>query len=143
MDAQSRPGSGRHLAKKLFKQGLVPAILFKSGAKVGELLTVTSLQMEALVRVHGHTGAGSRVLTLNFDGGRQETVIAKQIMQHGVTRAVNNVCFMPCDDDTMVKVNVRRHMFVLFTPCLSHIEQPRRVCTVFSSSATHQAANSN
>jgi hypothetical protein len=53
-------------------------------------------------------GVGARMLTLNFEeGNRKETVIAKQVMQDAVTRAVENVTFMPCGPETEVKVVVR------------------------------------
>ena len=107
IDVRAREGTGKTKVKHLRAEGRVPGILFRSGDTQGELLSMPSTDIERLVRRHGHTGVGSRILTLNFEGGdRKQSVVAKQIMQDAVTRAVENVTFMPCEPDTVVKVNV-------------------------------------
>jgi len=52
-----------------------------------------------MIRRNGHTGAGARVLQLNFPGGRTESVIAKQIMQHGVTREAGGLLVLRTTTD--------------------------------------------
>ena len=103
-----REGGGKIFARHLKKEGRIPAILFRPGDTQGELLSLPLTDIERLIRRYGHTGVGSRMLTLNFEeGNRKETVVAKQIMQDAVTRDVENMTFMPCKPDTEVKVKVR------------------------------------
>lgn len=113
IDVRHRDGKKKIFVRHLRKEGRIPAILFRPGDEQGELLSLPSTDIERLVRRYGHTGVGARMLTLNFeDGNRKESVIAKQLMQDAVTRAVENVTFMPCGPDTDVRVTVRVGSFI-------------------------------
>jgi len=50
-------------------QGLLPAILFRPGAVAAELIAMKCKDFEGLMARHGLTGAGARVLQLNFPVG--------------------------------------------------------------------------
>lgn len=118
IDVRHRDGS-RPTRKRLRKEGRIPAILFRSGDEQGELLSLPLTDIERLVRKYGLTGVGARMLTLNFeDGTRKESVIAKQLMQDAVTRAVENMTFMPCGPETVVKVTVRVSSVIRACACV-------------------------
>lgn len=107
LDVFAREGAGKTVCRHLKRQGMVPGVFFRPGDESGELLSFASRDIERLVRKHGHTGVGARVLELNFaESGRTEPVVAKQLMLDPSTNLVENVNFMPCSPNTKVKVNV-------------------------------------
>jgi len=110
IDVRFRDGS-RNIVKHLRKDRRIPAILFGPGDNQGELLSLPLADIERQVRKYGIRGVGSKILTLRFEGGnRTETVIAKELTQDAGTRIVENVCFMPCGPETIVKIKVRGHL---------------------------------
>ena len=107
IDVRLRDTSGRIAAKKLRKEGRVPAILFRSGSRAGEHISLALKDIERLVTKHGHVGVGTRVLKMRLEGtDRAEDVIAKQVHLTMGTGVVENATFMPVEPTTEVNVDV-------------------------------------
>lgn len=99
--AQVRGGTGKGEARRLRRQGRVPAVAY------GSSLDTTPVSVDSLELYHAlHTGAGLNALIgLEFDGQTHLT-LARELQRHPVRRDIMHVDFVVIDRTRKVTVDV-------------------------------------
>lgn len=101
LEAQKRDGSGSSQAKRLRREGLIPANLI--GGSKSEPITIKNYDFDRLL------GSGLRKSTtveLSVDGGQAVTVLPKEVQRHPVSGQVLHVDFHRIQTGTKLKVAV-------------------------------------
>lgn len=103
--AETRPGTGKGEARRLRRDGRVPAITYGAG------ISPTPVSVDALALYHVlHTAAGENaVMNLEVDGDTH-LALARQIQRHPVRREVVHVDFVTVDRTVVVSVDVPLHL---------------------------------
>lgn len=105
LKVETRDDTGKAVAKKLRKEGLIPAVVYKGG-KDALSLKLAAGEMEKIL----HTKAGENVIiTLKISGpkaAKDKTVVVKEIQRDPVKDAILHVDFNEISLTDTLKVNV-------------------------------------
>ncbi|MBN1526625.1 MAG: 50S ribosomal protein L25 [Candidatus Omnitrophica bacterium] len=105
LKVETRDDTGKAVAKKLRKEGLIPAVVYRGG-KDAMNLKLPSGDMEKVL----HTKAGENVIiTLKVSGAKatkDKTVVVKEIQRDPVKDSILHVDFNEISLTEMIKVNV-------------------------------------
>lgn len=100
-----REATGKQVAKRLRREGLVPAVLYGRGAP--EVLTLAAV--DVLKVIHGHEGS-TALLNLKFEGGPgTRTAIIRDMQFDPVTERVIHVDLQEVRMDQAITVGVPIH----------------------------------
>jgi len=102
LDAKPRPESGKGPAKRLRREGQIPAIAY------GKDLAATSIAVspKALLKVLSSEHGINSVMQLDVDGGSPITVMLRDYAYHPVTRELLHADFIQIKLDEPVDVEV-------------------------------------
>lgn len=105
LKVETRDNAGKAVAKKLRREGLIPAVVYKGGKDALSLKLAVG-DMEKVL----HTKAGENVIiTLKISGdkaAKDKTVVVKEIQRDPVKDAILHVDFNEISLTEMLKVNV-------------------------------------
>ena len=102
---ERREGTGKSVAKRLRRDGKVPAILYGGSAAV----PITVSPRDVLRLIHGHEGS-TRLLTLTFDGSRESRMAIIRDMQFDpVSESLLHVDLQEVAMDRPITVSVAVH----------------------------------
>ncbi|MBI3991613.1 MAG: 50S ribosomal protein L25, partial [Candidatus Omnitrophica bacterium] len=105
LEANAREGCGKSLAKRLRKDGLIPAVIYGAGMK-NKILAINQKELSKVL----HTSAGENVLIslkiLNEEGGKKHTVMLKDIQHEPLHRNILHVDFNEISLTRLITVNV-------------------------------------
>ena len=103
--AHPRPGSGKSEARRLRREGRVPAVAY------GPDLKAIPLSVDARELYHAlHTDAGQNaILRLEFDG-RDQLALAREIQRHPVRRDIQHVDFVAISRTQKVTADIPIHL---------------------------------
>lgn len=102
LTAQPRAGSGKGEARKLRREGRVPAIAY--GADLDEPAAVSVDALELYRALTTHAGMNA-IITLELDGNRQ-LVMARELQRHPVKRHMIHADFVTVSRTVRVHVDV-------------------------------------
>lgn len=102
LEASPRPASGKSLAKRLRREGKIPAVAY------GKQLAATSLAVspKSLLKVLGSDHGQNSVLELVLDGGKPITAMIRDYSYHPVSRELLHADFIEIKLDHPVDVEV-------------------------------------
>ena len=106
LKAELRSGTGKTVAKDLRKRSLVPANVYKKGAKAAVNLQISIEELKEIL----HTKAGENVIiTLKISGDtgmKDKTVLIKEIQREPIKDGILHVDFHEISLTEALKVNV-------------------------------------
>ncbi len=102
--AESRSQSGSASAKKIRREGKVPAVIYGGGESV-ELVAIASNEVDKSLM---HEAVYSHVLDIKVDG-RTEKAILKDVQRHPAKSQVLHMDFLRVSEKDKVKVHVPLH----------------------------------
>ncbi len=102
LSATIRDGRGKGPARQLRMAGRVPAIVYGLGAD-NQAVDVDAHELDKIL--HSSTGVNS-IITLRFDGGDEQLVLARQITRHPVRTTLTHVDFIRVSADADVTADV-------------------------------------
>ena len=101
MPAQSRVDTGKGIARKLRKSGVVPASIYRAG-EVPTLITVDPIK---LTLAFERTGNPNLLVNLSVDGKSFQCLV-KEVQRHPVSGAIRHVDFYQVKNDESIVVDV-------------------------------------
>lgn len=106
-----RDSSGSTAAGRMRKEGRVPGIVFSQFGGDKVLVWLAARDVQRQLQLHNRSGFLSRTVELELhgeDGAVREKVVVlpKLVHKNAVTNVVENVTFMRCPPDAIVKVDV-------------------------------------
>lgn len=104
LNAIKRDTSKKSEAKRLRREGYIPAIMYHNG-KAGDAIAVTNAEYEALIRALKPGHLPTQKITLDFDGKTVDCVI-KEIQYHPTTYRILHLDFEQLDSNVQVNVKV-------------------------------------
>lgn len=105
LTAQPRAGGGKGEARRLRREGRVPAVAYGSG------LGATAVSVDALELYHAlRTDAGLNALIRLHIGGDVHLTLARELQRHPVRRDILHVDFVAVDRSRKVTVDVPIHL---------------------------------
>jgi len=102
LEAKPRPESGKGPAKRLRREGQIPAIAYGKNLPATALAVSPKVLLKALTSEHGRNS----VMQLDVDGGSSITVMLRDYAYHPVTRALLHADFIQIQLDEPVDVEV-------------------------------------
>lgn len=99
--ASARPDTGKGVARKLRREGLVPAVLYADGTESRPL----AVDPKALTDLFRHTRNRNTVVQLDFDGEKVEAIV-KEVQRHPVSRELRHVDFLRVTQGKIIEVMV-------------------------------------
>lgn len=102
LDATPRPESGKGPAKRLRREGQIPAVAYGKGLAATSIAISPKLLLKTLESEHGVNS----VMQLDVDGGSQITVMLRDYSYHPVTRELLHADFIQIKLDEPVEVEV-------------------------------------
>lgn len=102
LDATPRPESGKGPAKRLRREGKIPAVAYGNGLPATPIAVSPKLLLKTLEGEHGLNS----VMQLDFDGGEQITVMLQDYSYHPVSRALLHADFIQIKLNEPVEVEV-------------------------------------
>jgi len=99
-----RKDIGKNSAKKLQREGKIPAVLYSRG-QVGENLSIAERDFSALLR-EIKKGTLSTTILMLVDGQQERRVLVKDIQYHPTSYRVVHIDFEELHDDVRVNVKV-------------------------------------
>lgn len=104
LQAVKRTADKKSEAKKLRREGSIPAILYSKGDK-GEPVVIMESEFSALLRSLQPGSLSNTVLTLSLDG-KDRSVIVKGIQYHPTTYNVQHLDFEELHQDRKVRLRI-------------------------------------
>ena len=98
-------GTGKSAARKIRREGKVPAVVYGLGTDP-EPVAVPSRELQHIL--HG-TGGANTLISLDL-GGRQELVLARQVVRHPVRHTYVHLDFIRVRRDQAVSAEVPLHL---------------------------------
>ena len=102
LDASTRTGTGKGVARKIRRTGLVPASIYSGGVQP-TLITIDPL---ALSLAFQRTGDPNTLVDIKVDGGKGASCLVKEVQRHPVSGAIRHVDFYSVDADKEIVVDV-------------------------------------
>lgn len=102
LDAKPRPESGKGPAKRLRREGQIPAVAYGKDLPATSLAVSPKLLLKALTSEHGLNS----VMQLDVEGGSSITVMLRDYAYHPVTRELLHADFIQIRLDEPVDVEV-------------------------------------
>lgn len=100
LEARPRAGSGSHKADKLRRQGLIPAVVY-GHQEAAVSVAVSAEALDRAIRVQH-----ARVLDLQMDGGKTETVLIRELQWDHLGKHMLHVDFARVSATDTVRVTV-------------------------------------
>lgn len=110
LNAIKREESGSRPARRLRREGLVPAVVYGAGV---EALSVAVERRELYRTLHTESG-GNAVISLVIDGGDTITAVAREIQRHPYRGTISHLDFIKVDLDHEIDAEV--HIEYIGTP---------------------------
>jgi large subunit ribosomal protein L25 len=102
LEASTRTGTGKGVARKIRRTGLVPASIY-SGGVLPTLITIDPL---ALSLAFQRTGDPNTLVDIKVDGGKGTSCLVKEVQRHPVSGAIRHVDFYSLDAKKEIVVDV-------------------------------------
>ena len=102
LDASSRNGTGKSVARKIRKEGLIPASIYRGG----EVPTLITIDPQALTLAFEKTGDPNTLVNISVDSGDSRACLVKEVQRHPVTGRIRHVDFYNVQEDASIVVNV-------------------------------------
>ena len=102
LDATIRTGTGKGVARKIRRSGLVPATIY-AGGNEATLITIDPL---ALTLAFQRTGDPNTLVDIKADDGTEKSCLVKEVQRHPVTGDIRHVDFYNVDPNKEIVVNV-------------------------------------
>ena len=102
LDASSRTGTGKSIARKIRKEGLVPASIYCGG----ETPTLITIDPKTLTLAFERTGDPNTLVNISVDSGSSRSCLVKEVQRHPVSGRIRHVDFYNVQDDAPIVVNV-------------------------------------
>lgn len=102
LDASIRSGSGKGLARKIRRTGLVPASIYSGG----EVPTHITINPDILTLAFEKTGDPNTIVDIKVDNGEASSCLVKEVQRHPVSGRIRHVDFYRVQDDKPIVVHV-------------------------------------
>jgi large subunit ribosomal protein L25 len=102
LKAEKRDVRGKGTARRLRREGLVPAVMYGHGFE-SESLRVDEHELSLLL---GRISAGSTLIDLEVDGGQARKVLIRDVQKHPWRSSILHIDFFRIDVDQEIKVAV-------------------------------------
>ena len=102
LDASSRTGTGKGVARKIRKEGLVPASIYRAG----ELPTLITINPAELTLAFEKTGDPNTLVNIQVDKGDSRACLVKEVQRHPVSGVIRHVDFYNVKEDEAITVQV-------------------------------------
>lgn len=106
LKAEKRDEKGKGVARKLRREGLVPAVMYGHGFEP-ENLRVDAHELSLLL---GRISAGSTLIDLEVDGDPAEKVLIRDVQKHPWKPSILHIDFFRINVDEEIKVAVPLHL---------------------------------
>ena len=101
MSVAAREGTGKGIARKLRRSGVVPAVIYRGG----NTPTKISIDPNALTLAFERSGNPNTLVKLDVDGS-SFTCLVREVQRHPVTGIIRHVDFYEVKDDEYLTVTV-------------------------------------
>ena len=102
LDATIRTGTGKGVARKIRRNGLVPATIY-AGGKEPALITINPLDLTLAFQ---RTGDPNTLVDIQADDGTKKSCLVKEVQRHPVSGDIRHVDFYNVDPKQEIVVNV-------------------------------------
>jgi large subunit ribosomal protein L25 len=102
LDASIRKGTGKGVARKIRRTGLVPATIYAGGIEP-TLVTINPLELTLAFQ---RTGDPNTLVDIKTDDGVQKSCLVKEVQRHPVSGAIRHVDFYNVDSNKEIVVHV-------------------------------------
>jgi large subunit ribosomal protein L25 len=102
LDASIRTGTGKGVARKIRRTGLIPASIYSGGV----LPTLVTIDPLALTLAFQRTGDPNTIVDIKVDGGEGRSCLVKEVQRHPVSGAIRHVDFYSVDANKEIVVDV-------------------------------------
>lgn len=101
MTAESRTGTGKGVARKIRKSGLIPAVIYRGG-NTPTHITIDAVSLEMQFQ---RIGNPNTLIQIEVDG-TTSTCLAREVQRHPVSDAIRHMDFYEVRPDDLVTVTV-------------------------------------
>ena len=102
LDATIRTGTGKGVARKIRRNGLVPATIYAGGIEP-TLITINPLELSLAFQ---RTGDPNTLVDIKANDGTEKTCLVKEVQRHPVSGDIRHVDFYNVDHSKKILVNV-------------------------------------
>ena len=102
LDATIRNGTGKGVARKIRRTGLIPATIYAGGAEP-TLITINPLELTLAFQ---RTGDPNTLVDIKSDDGTEKSCLVKEVQRHPVSGAIRHVDFYNVDSNKEIVVHV-------------------------------------
>lgn len=102
MSVSKREATGKGIARKLRRTGVVPAVIYRGG----NTPTMISIDPTALTLAFERSGNPNNLVKLAIEGGDAFTCLVREVQRHPVSGVIRHVDFYEVKDDEFLTVTV-------------------------------------
>ena len=102
LDASIRTETGKGVARKIRRTGLVPATIYSGGTEP----TLITINPQALSLAFQRTGDPNTIVDISVDEATAQSCLVKEVQRHPVSGNIRHVDFYNIDPKKEIEVNV-------------------------------------